>query len=135
MNLRFGNNDVFKTKCGFWSSMILFLVIACICLREIFSVLSEEVIGVKQERAHLEKDFFEKNNKVESFTFGYAFAGHKDIHKHIKVKEEFYDRSGVALDHSFKVHDCSDFIYANLASNNSYGVPENLEIKCFKIPI
>ena len=74
VNLRFDENDYFKTKCGLYSTLVLFTVTMIIFGFEFFNMVRGKVKGVSSEILHMTKDHFSKSQKwSDNFVFGYAF--------------------------------------------------------------
>lgn len=135
VNLRFQNNDYFKTYCGAFATITMFLA-----LLVIFGLQTIDIINGKIDKLSYMIKSYDleemKNSNKEKIIEQQVFA--------FGMKEKYFDKGylnytvgmqkrGEQFISSNNVYECTEFVYKNLSERFVHEVPDQIKIFCYNI--
>lgn len=131
VNLRFEGEDYFKTLCGAFATIFMFLSLTLISYFSIKDIVKGKIesLGymIKNTRVTNNSNF---EDRQEVFGFAIEDSTLDSTFLHYEVG---LGKRGKPLNKSVSVYKCNEEVYSRMSNRFSSSVPKNLTILCFNI--
>lgn len=132
VNLRFEENDYFKTNFGFYSTVFLFLTTLAVFGVEFYNVLRGEVIGITTQYVPFDRQRLIDENWKDNLIAGFAFEKGSTIGEYLEVERVLVHKtSGEMI--KLNTYNCTEFVFENMTEKARKEVPVDLDIRCVKV--
>lgn len=136
--LGFNGYDKFKTTCGAFATLVMFLVLIAY-----FGINSLQVLNGKVKSLNYivsnsisqNKRLDQSKNLLESQVIGLALEGESINNRVLTYTFQIVDGKSQKILSNLDPYDCSDWVYRNMSSKISNQVPSKLKVQCFNISL
>lgn len=134
VTLRFDEDSNFKTKCGCFSTLVLFITAGVMFTYEMISIFKGEITDISDFTTRLNPSQLRKANWEDTLLVGVGLdTSDHTIYDYIKLEYKLFDRINKSYTDNMKVTDCTQEVMKKLSKINKLSIENNIRVQCFEI--